>query len=243
MQLTLAASPQIACTGSAASARRSATLPPPEAGTRLAGTRRVTRKFERHRATGRTLNNIPAPYMVERFNALSERARVEFETWSSSPTEAGRSRSVDESAWKFTYWFVPRLPFGRCIPVLTPLAGPMFPRLDGMPTVVPMGARSALRCGTDPSRIIYIPHVVDAGRLAHACSPTLVGGASRSGARSACRASRSSTSAGCLRRRDEGPTTDVRLGAARRSDGTKVAVILATSGSRESVGRRRPVSR
>jgi hypothetical protein len=51
--------------------------------------------------------------MVERFNALSERARIEFETWSSCPTEAGRTRSVDESTWKFSYWYVPRISSGR----------------------------------------------------------------------------------------------------------------------------------
>lgn len=51
-------------------------------------------------------NNIPAPYMVERFNALVRRGSFEFEAWFSARTEKGRSWSVDERSWEFRYRYM-----------------------------------------------------------------------------------------------------------------------------------------
>lgn len=53
-------------------------------------------------------NNIPAPYMVERFNALALRGNLDFEAWFSARSEYGRSWLVDESRWRFPYRYLPR---------------------------------------------------------------------------------------------------------------------------------------
>lgn len=53
-------------------------------------------------------NNIPAPYMVDRFNALARRGAFPFEAWFSHRTEPGRSWQVDESSFEFPYRFLPR---------------------------------------------------------------------------------------------------------------------------------------
>src|SRR5690606_24316100 len=52
-------------------------------------------------------NNIPAPYMVERFNALVARDSFEFEAWFNDRIEKGRSWEVDETKWRFRYRYVP----------------------------------------------------------------------------------------------------------------------------------------
>lgn len=52
-------------------------------------------------------NNIPAPYMVERFNALADRREFEFEAWFNDRIESDRSWEVDESSWRFNYRYVP----------------------------------------------------------------------------------------------------------------------------------------
>src|SRR4051794_21588440 len=46
-------------------------------------------------------NNIPSPYMVDRFNAIADRGNIEFEAWFSDRTESDRSWCVDETAWRF----------------------------------------------------------------------------------------------------------------------------------------------
>lgn len=51
-------------------------------------------------------NNIPTPYVVERFNALERRGNLDFEAWFSSRTEPGRSWIVDESQWQFRYRYL-----------------------------------------------------------------------------------------------------------------------------------------
>ena len=55
-------------------------------------------------------NNIPAPYMVERFNALAERGNVDLEAWFSTRTESDRSWQVAEESWRFPYRYLPRIP-------------------------------------------------------------------------------------------------------------------------------------
>jgi glycosyltransferase involved in cell wall biosynthesis len=52
-------------------------------------------------------NNIPAPYMVERFDALARRGNLDFEAWFSARTESDRSWKVDESQWQFSHRFLP----------------------------------------------------------------------------------------------------------------------------------------
>lgn len=52
-------------------------------------------------------NNIPAPYMVERFNALADRNAFEFEAWFNDRVEPGRSWDIDEDSWRFRYRYLP----------------------------------------------------------------------------------------------------------------------------------------
>jgi glycosyltransferase involved in cell wall biosynthesis len=58
-------------------------------------------------------NNIPAPYMVERFNALAERGNVDLEVWFSTRTESDRSWRVVEESWRFPYRYLPGIPGRR----------------------------------------------------------------------------------------------------------------------------------
>ncbi len=59
-------------------------------------------------------NNIPAPYMVERFNALADRGNLDFEAWFNDRIAPDRSWDVDESSWRFPYRYLPTLSIGRC---------------------------------------------------------------------------------------------------------------------------------
>jgi glycosyltransferase involved in cell wall biosynthesis len=52
-------------------------------------------------------NNIPSPYMVARFNALAQRGNVDFQAWFNDRTAPDRSWDVDESAWAFSYRYLP----------------------------------------------------------------------------------------------------------------------------------------
>jgi glycosyltransferase involved in cell wall biosynthesis len=54
-------------------------------------------------------NNIPAPYMVERFNAVAERGNVDLEVWFSTRTESDRSWAVAEESWRFPYRYLPAI--------------------------------------------------------------------------------------------------------------------------------------
>jgi glycosyltransferase involved in cell wall biosynthesis len=69
-------------------------------------------------------NNIPAPYMVERFNALAERACFDFEAWFNDRTQPDRSWDVAESTWRFPHRYLPsvRIAGGR-LRLPTPLLG------------------------------------------------------------------------------------------------------------------------
>jgi glycosyltransferase involved in cell wall biosynthesis len=65
-------------------------------------------------------NNIPAPYMVERFNAVADRGIIDLEAWFSKRTEADRSWMVAEESWRFAYRYLPRvgtLEFGLALPL------------------------------------------------------------------------------------------------------------------------------
>lgn len=69
------------------------------------------------KATGRLprviyWNNIPAPYMVERFNALADRGTIDLEVWFSERTVPDRSWRIDETQWRFRHRYLPRIAFG-----------------------------------------------------------------------------------------------------------------------------------
>lgn len=69
-------------------------------------------------------NNIPAPYMVERFNALADRDDLDFEAWFSDRIEPGRSWNVDESSWRFRYRYLPTSNFmGKTVHWPVPVLG------------------------------------------------------------------------------------------------------------------------
>ncbi len=57
-------------------------------------------------------NNIPAPYMVDRFDALVKRGNLDFEAWFSARTESDRSWKVDESSWRFPFRYLPSVELG-----------------------------------------------------------------------------------------------------------------------------------
>lgn len=50
--------------------------------------------------------------MVDRFNALARRGRVDFEAWFNTRTHDDRSWDVDEAEWAFSYKYVPSIRFG-----------------------------------------------------------------------------------------------------------------------------------
>jgi glycosyltransferase involved in cell wall biosynthesis len=75
-------------------------------------------------------NNIPAPYMVERFNATARRGSLAFEAWFSARTEPGRSWRVNEETWEFPYRFLPSIGHGANVfAVPTPLLRANVPDL------------------------------------------------------------------------------------------------------------------
>lgn len=47
-------------------------------------------------------DNLPAPYGVERYNALADRGTLDFSVWFSRRTDPDRSWEVDESTWRFS---------------------------------------------------------------------------------------------------------------------------------------------
>jgi glycosyltransferase involved in cell wall biosynthesis len=69
-------------------------------------------------------NNQPAPYMVERFNALVDIGTLDFEAWFNDRLQSDRSWAVDEANWRFRYRYLPttRL-FGRRLHWPLPLLG------------------------------------------------------------------------------------------------------------------------
>lgn len=55
---------------------------------------------------------MPAPYMVERFNALADRGNLEFEAWFNERAASDRSWDVEESTWRFPYRYMPSVAIG-----------------------------------------------------------------------------------------------------------------------------------
>lgn len=75
-------------------------------------------------------NNIPAPYMVDRFNALGRREVFDFEAWFNDRREPDRSWRVNERDWQFAYRYIPTLVLGgKRLHVPLPLFGPAMPDL------------------------------------------------------------------------------------------------------------------
>jgi glycosyltransferase involved in cell wall biosynthesis len=72
-------------------------------------------------------NNIPAPYMVERFNALARRANVDLEVWFSMRREKDRSWKVDETAWEFQYRYLPQITVRNPVALPAPLVRGQIP--------------------------------------------------------------------------------------------------------------------
>lgn len=58
-------------------------------------------------------NNIPTPYMVERFNALIRRGNMDLEVWFGAVTEPDRSWAIDRKGWAFPFRFLPQIGLGR----------------------------------------------------------------------------------------------------------------------------------
>jgi glycosyltransferase involved in cell wall biosynthesis len=68
--------------------------------------------------------NIPAPYMIDRFNAVSNRNNVDFHVWFSGRTNNQRRWVVDETSWSFPYTYLPRIRIGsRRLALPLPLLG------------------------------------------------------------------------------------------------------------------------
>ena len=75
-------------------------------------------------------SNIPAPYVVERFNALARRGNLRFEAWFSARRAPDRSWRVDERTWAFDYEYLPRGGVRRATVALpTPLFRRRLPQL------------------------------------------------------------------------------------------------------------------
>ena len=69
-------------------------------------------------------NNIPSPYMVERFNALADRGMFKFEAWFNDRIESDRSWDVVETDWRFPYRYLPAIRIaGRTLHWPLPLFG------------------------------------------------------------------------------------------------------------------------
>ncbi len=95
--------------------------------------------------------NIPAPYVVDRFNALARRGNVELDAWFSYRTESDRSWSVEEGTWDFAYRYLPSARAGgRVVPFPAPLLGRSPPELlislYGWPWFVAGFALARARC-------------------------------------------------------------------------------------------------
>jgi glycosyltransferase involved in cell wall biosynthesis len=75
-------------------------------------------------------NNIPAPYFVDRFNAVARRGNVDLEAWFSTRTESDRSWIVDESTWEFPSRYLPSVKLGsRSVALPTGLLARQRPEL------------------------------------------------------------------------------------------------------------------
>ncbi|MGE0229522.1 MAG: glycosyltransferase family 4 protein [Dehalococcoidia bacterium] len=102
-------------------------------------------------------NNIPSPYVVERFNTLHARGNLRFEAWFNQRREPDRSWDVREADWQFPSRYIPaRTLLGRSLQL--PLAELLDRRPDllvslyasasfagGIAGARALGARTAIR--------------------------------------------------------------------------------------------------
>jgi glycosyltransferase involved in cell wall biosynthesis len=94
-------------------------------------------------------NNIPTPYMVERFNAVARRGNIDFEAWFSTRIAANRSWAVAESTWEFPYRYLPSIGKGEHpLAFPAPLLGPQVPDL-----LVSLYASTAFLIGSQLARL------------------------------------------------------------------------------------------
>lgn len=96
-------------------------------------------------------SNIPAPYMVDRFNAVIRRGNVDLEAWFGARTEPDRSWTIDESTWQFPHRYLPRVGIGKhrlSLPtsVLTVRRPDLLVSLYSTPSFL-AGLRLAWSCG------------------------------------------------------------------------------------------------
>lgn len=61
--------------------------------------------------------NIPAPYMVDRFNAIARRGNIEFEAWFNERHEDERSWAVNEATWGFRARYISKGRTGLHLPL------------------------------------------------------------------------------------------------------------------------------
>lgn len=52
-------------------------------------------------------NNIPTPYIIERFNAVTKRGNLDFKAWFTDMTGPDRSWKLDSKEWLFPYRLIP----------------------------------------------------------------------------------------------------------------------------------------
>jgi glycosyltransferase involved in cell wall biosynthesis len=75
-------------------------------------------------------NNIPAPYLVDRLNAVADRGNIEIEAWFSERTHSERNWAVDETLWRFPHRYLPRIGIGTWrVSIPTPLLSSRLPAL------------------------------------------------------------------------------------------------------------------
>ena len=75
-------------------------------------------------------NYMPAPYMVDRFNALARRGRMDFQAWFNARREPHWSGAweIDERDWEFSYRYIPsRMVRGRTLGFPPALLGRRLP--------------------------------------------------------------------------------------------------------------------
>lgn len=95
-------------------------------------------------------NNIPAPYMVQRFNAVAQRGNLELEVWFSARTKRGRSWKVDEHSWQFHHVYLPSInrgtyPLALPTPLLRRSVPEVFVSLYAAPTFLLGSALASAR--------------------------------------------------------------------------------------------------
>src|SRR5512133_1390879 len=54
-------------------------------------------------------NNIPSPYMVDRFAAVARRGNIDLEVWFTEEREPGRSWAVTPDHWQFRARYLPAI--------------------------------------------------------------------------------------------------------------------------------------